>query len=267
MTLQVLDRCLGVLKYFNDYNITPKCNLRFISHGGHEAGVRGSLSHVFNESNWPVLENSSMIINIDQIGHHFQNASFRINATNYSWIPALWTLTEDALYNETYQEKNYWVKIGKEHSDDYGVVDAKIYNYDYRMGKYKGVFFDNLEDIDLDYIEFCKDNFPEYHRTGNNHTSGDTLDVLDQDDINATVDIILNTLKYFAVNPDCWFYNDSITFFDSPLDRDSLNDSVRFNFTINTSLPHDLTMIDAYLGKSGEKVDRQKSIIRLLLMV
>jgi hypothetical protein len=61
---------LGILKYLNDNEITPKCNIRFIFHGGEENVALGSFSHVFNLSNRYVLRNAKYIINLCQLGLH-----------------------------------------------------------------------------------------------------------------------------------------------------------------------------------------------------
>ena len=90
-----------------------------------------------------------------------------------------------------------------------------------------------------------------WHRTGLNYTEGDSLKYQDRNDLNATLDFFWNVTKYFCVDPNCWFENDTFTTFDSPEDGDSLNDSIRVNFTINTVMPCDFVKVNASLRKAG----------------
>ncbi len=232
---------LGILKYLNDNHITPKCNLRFMFHGGHENLLRGAYSHVFNPENEDVLKHANLMLALDQLGHHFP-ATFRINASDESMIPLLWAIFDDFDYNETYQEtKGYDVRVGGKHAPENGTIEAKIYNRNYRK---------DFHYVDLDYIEFCKDSLQTYHQTGDNHTRGDTLDIVDRDDVNVTVDMIWSVAKYFTVNPDCWIDSYSATAFDSDDDNDTLKDSINVSFSLKTILPNDIVHVKAELKKT-----------------
>ncbi|MCK4365516.1 MAG: hypothetical protein KAW45_05670, partial [Thermoplasmatales archaeon] len=68
--------------------------------------------------------------------------------------------------------------------------------------------------------------------------------------------MVWNVTKYFTINPDCWFEDNTFTAIDSPNDEDDLPDSIKAAFTIKTSLPRDLVMVNASLTKaeSGEVV-------------
>ena len=56
---------LGIAKYFKDYNITPKCNVKFIAYGGEEHGYRGAdYYEILNRKN----EYIPYMIDLNQIG-------------------------------------------------------------------------------------------------------------------------------------------------------------------------------------------------------
>jgi PKD repeat protein len=219
---------LGILKYLNDNSITPKCNLRFIFHAGEENVARGSMSHVYNISNRFVLRNAKYIINLCQLGHKYP-ASFRINTIKPTFMPILKIITENSNYEEKYKNKNYNVRILGIQTN--GTTDAVPYAWYYNK-----MFF---LPVKLKYINFCKDSFPMYHRTGINHTVGDTMDVTDREDINATIDIIWNVSKFFIVDPDSWFDgNPQFELSDSD-DINSINDAINVTYSIKTAMPQD----------------------------
>jgi hypothetical protein len=219
---------MGVLKYLNDNAITPKYNTRFIIHGGEEYVDRGSISHVNNDSNKDFLSHTSYIINLDQLAHTFHNAAFRINSSDQNLIPALWKITEASGYNQTNADKGYNVKIGKKLST---TTDALPY-----YNKYN-----------INHINFCKNNFTDYHQTGNNHTIGDVLNELDREDLNQTAEIIWNITKYMNLDPNCKFEAITYNTKDSIYDVNTDNDSIQINYTCHTTLPQDHVMVKAIL--------------------
>jgi PKD repeat protein len=233
---------LGILKYLNDNEITPKYNTRFIFHSGEENVARGSISHVYNISNRAVLSKAKYIINLCQLGHKYP-ASFRINTTR----PRLFDknlqkiveeITTISGYDEKYESKGYKVSIGGILSN--GTTDCVPYTTTKDGNNIP------LNQVDLQYINFCKDSFPMYHQTGVDHTLGDTIDEVDREDINATVDIIWNVSKYFIVDPDCWFNTTpSHQLWDS--NHDSRTDAVNVSFSVNTILPQDRIWVKATL--------------------
>lgn len=223
----------GILKYLNDSGIVPKCNLRFIFHGGHEHVLRGSWSHVLNSSNSDVLDQTDYIVNLDQLAHHFHNSAYRINTSNVNLKPVLWLITEDSKYNETYVDKNYYVNVG-ETLIGYKSNDAIPYA-------------EENSGFDIEHINFAKNNFKMYHRSGKDHTLGDSMNVLDRENLNVTADILWNITKYLIVDPDCWFSDFTIDALDSPNDGDRLDDYIRADFTINSTIPNDLTRVEVWL--------------------
>jgi len=234
---------MGILKYFNDNKITPKYNLQFIFHGGHEEGGRGAISHTYNESVRSILQNTKYMINLDELIHHFHPSTLRINSTTLNLIPVLQQIAQDADYDDP-SEQNY-VTVGGEHAKKFGFVDAKAY-YNSTINKITPPY-----NINISYIEFNKNNDTNYHQTGTNNTMGDTLDVMDKNDLNKTTEIIWNFTKYLCVNPNCWFSNVTFTPIDSSNDGDTLNDSIQINFTIHTILPNDKVRVKLFYNING----------------
>jgi len=71
---------------------------------------------------------------------------------------------------------------------------------------------------------------------------------IDRDDVNATARLSLGLVKYFMVNPDCWF-NEPATYTaeDSPYDADDDNDSINVTVSVTSSLPQDRIRVNATL--------------------
>ncbi len=228
---------LGIAKYFDDYDITPKCNLTFLFTTGEEYGMRGA-QH-FSDSN------------------PFNNITYENNFIRWIGLDQLafdYTLSEDTM-NLTVQVLN---------DQDKNIMDAiaeetrynEITDYGFKayMPEEPGsedFVFSQREECDTVCMVKAGDDvlWDGYHRSGINYTVGDALDNTDRDDVNATLKLAWNITKYYTVNPGCWMNDITVTPFDSPDDPDSLNDSVDVTFYTNTEVPHDLvtaniTLID-----------------------
>ena len=72
-------------------------------------------------------------------------------------------------------------------------------------------------DLNCTSLHLGKDQdrrWDHWHRTGNNYTEGDSMKNIDRDDVNATARLSLGLVKYFMINPDCWFTG-PVTYTDS----------------------------------------------------
>ena len=236
---------LAIAKYFNDSNITPKVNITFLETTGEEYLFRGA-QH-FSDSNPGV--NYSMWIGFDQL------------ASNWSGSKLELTYNDDVVRN-----------ITKAICDETGY--PKRTNNNYSLYHYMPLNFSGAEEdvwkqrnltvkeggINCSYpcktICFCKGfngtfgGNPFRHRRGENFSEGDLLKNIDQGDLNDTLELAWNITKYFCVDPDCWFQSYSETSLDSPIDEDTLNDTIEATFTVKSTLPHDLVMINATLKNS-----------------
>ncbi len=227
---------LGIIKYFDEYDITPKYNLTFLFTTGGEYGMRGA-QH-YNDSHPD--DNIITYIGLDQLGFSYTESDDKINLT----IQVLNNNTKgiiNAIVNDIDYEGRTgygcWIGI----PDSYGSED-KVFST--REG--------------TNTIGFGKDNssrWDGYHRTGSNFSKGDSLNHIDRNDVNVTLELYWEVVKYCSINPNCWFDSVTYTPFDSPNDGDTLDDSINVSFTLNSSLPHDKVMVKTYLKKySYDKV-------------
>lgn len=220
---------LGIAKYLKDNNITPKYNLTFLFTTGEEYGMRGAQhyadSHPNNEYNF------IQWIGFDQLGFHFppdEKHTFNMCSNNP-------TIRE--ILNEIETQTNY---------------ETRTHNqYYYETTPQEGAGAEDYvwNDYGVNTILFEKDGgWGGHHQVGENFSIGDSLNYIDQNDVNVTFELAWNVTKYFTVNPDCWFSNISFTSFDSPNDGDTLNDSIRANFTIHSILPSDKVRVELNLS-------------------
>jgi hypothetical protein len=226
---------LGIAKYFNDYNITPKYNLRFLFTTGEEYGMRGAQhyndSHPHDDTTHP-NDNIIRWIGFDQLGFDYTTSDDTINLTvnvlDTETKAIIETIADDTQYvNRT--GYGTWVDT----PDGYGSEDK---------------VFKTRKNCDT--ICFGKDNssrWDNYHRSGENYSEGDSLNHTDRNDVNVTFELAWNVTKYFTVNPDCWFSDISYQAVDSPYDDDVVIDSINATFTIHTILPNDKIQIIASL--------------------
>jgi hypothetical protein len=224
---------LGIAKYFQDHNITPRYNLKFIGFAGEEAGLRGAYHYEAKHSD----ENVIMVIDMNQVGFDHPGPPLVLNLINNN---NLLNSTYWAIANVTEYEK----RIG-DNTTKLNVTDNLIVS-DYTP------FNQNRT---LDTICFLKDlSWIYHHRSGENHTKGDTMDYYNETDVKLTTELVWNITKYFCVNPNC--SAESVTF--TPIDTDDLdewNDSIRVNFTAITILPHDRLIANATLRyKNGSAI-------------
>jgi len=229
---------LGIAKYFNDYNITPKYNLTFLFTTGEEYGKRGAYHYRDSHPD----ENFSLWIGTDQLAWD-QNDSFlepqisdqKSDKTNYSIV---WQIVNDTNYNQT----------------GYNCI-PNFLEEDESSGAEDDVWMKRCTTIC-----FGKDTTSEltrYHRAGMNYTEGDVLKYIDRNDTNVTFEVVWNVIKYFTVDPNCWFDSYSETGLDSAGDGDYLNDSIKATFTVKSILPHDLVMINATLKNAANDTVNQ----------
>lgn len=205
---------LAIAKFFDDYNITPKSNIRFVAFGGEEAGGRGAFSYVYDHSEDII----PLIIDLNQFGYSqsYPRQTLWIFSNNQTVNTTVHSIAEDTDF--VWRVDNVTDLWTLNISTDPYFSDHTAF---YRDGKEHAI------------ISFLKENtsFPLYtwsmhHRDGLNHEKGDTMAYYAFEEVNATASLILNVTRYYTMNPNCWFDNVTFTAFDSPNDGDSLNDSI-----------------------------------------
>ncbi|MFA5102238.1 MAG: M20/M25/M40 family metallo-hydrolase [Candidatus Thermoplasmatota archaeon] len=232
---------LGIAKYFHDNNITPKYNLTFLFTTGEEYGMRGAQHFVDSHpiGTDPDQYNFKYIIGFDQLGFNYTITEGGRHClqphTNNEYIADIIRVIE----NQTKYEERTAYDFNINNSASRGAED-----YVWNTTGVDTILFEKGEDWD------------GHHQVGENFSEGDSLKYIDRDDVNVTFEFAWNVTKYFTVNPNCWFDNISFTAFDSLNDGDTLNDSIRTNFTIHSILPSDKIRVELDLGCeiNGEQV-------------
>jgi hypothetical protein len=232
---------LGIAKYMKElqeeYDITPKYNVKFIAFCAEEYGYRGA--YYYNKSHED--EDIVAVIDLNQLGYDQRDPDIRqslyLAANKLLFCPILNKIIEDSNYvqrmKNTVDIKLLWNPAGAPSNDK---PFSERTTWTEPFGGPETVCF--LKGM----------YWTRHHRDGLNHTMGDTMDYINWTDVNLTSEIVWNVTKYHAIYPDCWFNgNLSYETVDSPNDDDSDNDSINITFTINTSLPNDLVMVKAIL--------------------
>ena len=226
---------LAIARYFNDHHITPKTNIRFVAFSGEEAGGRGAFSYEKDHEN----DTIPLIIDLNQFGYSQEYPR-----------QALWVFSNNATENATLhaiaEDTNFVTRVNN-------ATDLRNLNVSSEP------FFSDHTPFYLDgkphtIISFLKENtsFPLFtwrmhHRDGLNHVEGDSMAYYNSEEVNATASLIFNVTRYYTINPNCLFDNISFTAFDSSNDGDTLLDSIRVNFSIDSILPSDKVMVNASL--------------------
>jgi hypothetical protein len=226
---------LGIAKYFDDYDIKPKCNLTFLFTTAEEWGFRGAwhYSHSFPESDY----NITRWIGIDQLGFD-ESGSFMNPLVHDNTTTGTGDIIE-AIANETDYKSRTGYGFMRKEAEPLGTDDYAI------RGR--------TEYCDTICIHKNKIN-PQWfghHRAGMNYQEGDSMKYIDRDDLNVTFEYVWNITKYFTVNPDCWIESSVSSPIDSD-DSDKLKDTVTVELDVKSALPHDLAMVNFTLWKVFE---------------
>jgi len=229
---------LGIAKYFKDNDITPKYNLTFLFTTGEEYGMRGAQHFVDTHPNGTDDGEYNYIhwIGFDQLGFNLTGDGNKLQTeikTQNESRPLIRAIANDTDYkNRTHNYYDFYVNY------THGAVCEDF------------VWKNNCPNT----IQFAKERgWNGWHRAGNNYAEGDSLNNIDRNDVNVTFELAWNITKYFCVNPDCEFDDEvSYTTFDSPNDGDTLPDSIRAEFSINSILPSDKVMVNATLHDQND---------------
>ena len=217
---------LGIAKYFNDYDITPKHNLTFLMTTGEEYGMRGA--HHFRDSHKGRDEiNYILWLGTDELAYGQENLDLDIGCKDKSHqkiVRAIMNMTDygERIQNKSIENVTNEVIVGTE---------AVVWN------------------DTCDTIIFSKENdiWRGYHRAGANYTKGDVLDGIDRTDLNVTFEAFWNVTKYFTVDSDCWIPSNICLIKSDSDDNDGLDDTFLVGFDVESTLPHDKVWIDSTL--------------------
>jgi hypothetical protein len=242
---------LGIAKYFKEYNITPKYDVTFLQTTGEEFGFRGAQYYSDTHRD----ENISLYIGFEQLGMSEYKTNLTLDSSSNIIRRIIYEITNQTHYHE---RTNYHVnanpadcyhlnKINLSNGRDpflgHQAEDVVWMQRNYQMFPYDPP----ASATNCSTICFSKQNWSYHHQTGNNFSEGDSLPNTDRNDLNITFELGWNVTRYFLVNPNCWLSNISFTTYDSPNDGDTLNDSIRTNFTIHSVLPSDKVRVEMAL--------------------
>jgi PKD repeat protein len=223
---------LGIAKFFKDHpSVKPKYNLTFLFTTAEEYGFHGARYHC--DKHIDQKQKVKYWLMLDQLGFKQEDCQLCID------------------YNDT-SNNSYFDKILDQIREDSGYPEDKTIK---RTGE---EISSGSEQATIDKrftgtttIGLVKDQdrrWDQWHRTGNNYTEGDSIKNIDREDVNATARLSLGLVKYFMINPDCWFTGFvTYTTVDSPNDSDVMNDSINATFTVKSSLPVDKVRVRAMM--------------------
>jgi hypothetical protein len=173
---------LAIAKWFNESNITPKYNIKFIGFSGEEHGfVAGSKYYENLHKN----ENIRYVIDLNQLGFWQNNSKLILNiiANKFDFLGEVWKIVKQSDYGNRVDSSK---KARPIFMKDGGPSNTKP-------------FAENRDDCKT--VCFLKDSGWRYHhRDGLNHTEGDVLKYFDPEDVNVTGEIILNVVKYLTTD-------------------------------------------------------------------
>jgi len=196
----------GIAKYFADnyYNEPLDCMLKFIAFTGEEVGCRGSKSYIELHGNELLDSDIICIINLDTFA---QKQNFPFTVRYYSGpdgVPesALENKFEDIFQVTDYDQRtnyNYYHDIVNLLSNNKnknlleGRCDAGII---YKFLKENGnlprnaLLIDKYDLMNEENMQFF------YQRSGEKHIAGDSINLLDKNDLNVSSEVILEIVKY-----------------------------------------------------------------------
>jgi len=225
---------LGIAKYIEDHELTPKYNLRFVGFSGEEYGDRGSFFHSLLNRD----ENIKYMICLDQMAFD-QSEPIPASQEIFCHEDLLGVVSEIVHQNGYVDRTGYIAPIisGDAPSDDIPF---------FKRGRVDDNDPDNplTDSPPCETVCISKDyNWTNYHRSSPGHQSGDVIGGIDRNDLNVSAELAWDFTKYFLFDPDCWFENVDYEAVDSP------DDGIKATFSIRTCLPYDKVMVKAYLKR------------------
>jgi len=227
---------LAIAKYFKhlheDYNITPKYNLKFVAYAGEESGLRGAFHY---EATHYDTEDITYIIDLNQVGYSQSDVPSILNVVSNRVCLKykLETINEITDYTGRAEDgtelETLWAPLGS-------VSDELVFS----VARFsRGV----LAPLKYNYktIMFLKDlGWYRHHRDGMNHTEGDSMNYYNESDVKLTSELVWNITKFITVNPDCWFEEEpTFTPIDNTNDNEDNYDEIKVSYTIKTMMPND----------------------------
>lgn len=182
---------MGIAKYFKDYNIKPKFNVKFIAFGGEEYGMIGAKYYEASHNN----ENISLVVDINQVGFYQPEPQ----------------LTLHILTNKATEMGNLSAIIARSDYED-RTPDGSTIDVNWcPIGSYSNdlTFASNRSNCTT--VMFLKDfGWTLHHRdgrkegTGESHTAGDVMEHYNETEVALTADMVLNVTYGFMFKEKTW---------------------------------------------------------------
>jgi len=173
---------LAIAKWFNESDITPKYNIKFIGFSGEEHGFAAGSKYY---ENLHKNEKIRYVIDLNQLGFRQNKSKLTLNiiSNKFGFLREVWKIVKQSDYgnrvNSSKMARPIFMRDG-------GPSNTKS-------------FADNRNDCKT--VCFLKDSGWKYHhRDGLNHTEGDVLKYFDPEDVNVTGEIVLNVVKYLTTD-------------------------------------------------------------------
>jgi hypothetical protein len=185
---------LAIAKYFDDKDITPKYNVKFVAYGGEEYGLKGAYYHeVTHRGTNPSIVT---VIDLNQLG--FKQSYPRERLTVISNSETL-NNTVSAITGMT----DYVSRTGD--TADFETITTAVWPF-----KSDCLPFDDAVDKGYrpacDIMCFIKESRAKnagwvlHHRSGLSHIEGDSMKYYDPVDVSVTGEMIWNVTKHFTVD-------------------------------------------------------------------
>lgn len=194
-----IDNAIGVgtifaiAKYFADNNIRPYYTLKFVAFSGEEIGMRGSRHYVWKHAN---TENIQYYINVDTIAYrnsdYYNPRDISLNIWHYPFDESLKNDFQNIVNKQDYEIKTVYGPVDvKEDASGISMCDGRSFK---DVPEKAVICFDKGEPYYAWHF---------YQRDDTTHTKGDSYEtgILDEDDLKASAEIILDIIMYASSEP------------------------------------------------------------------
>lgn len=174
---------MGVAKYFNEHNITPKCNIKFCGFGGEEAGLRGVKYYVDTHND----EKVTHVIDMNQVcsNQEWPRLTLNVICNKLTFANEIWPIIEESNYTQRVGIKDIakrWWPLGAPSDDRAFTWDRKDKN------------------LNIKTVCFLED-FPwiAHHKDGMNHTKGDVFENVNWKEVVVLGEIVIKIVEHLTV--------------------------------------------------------------------
>jgi len=187
----------GIAKYFSDNydNIRPNYTMKFVAFSGEECGSHGAKFYIW-KNHVCGKEKIQYYINLDALGYvnssEYPKENLSLNFWFHPHYDELKNLLQEIADHSNYQSRSGGYNITVQATDDSGIYICDGYNFRDVVKKALICFDKGNKSLATHW----------YPLDGENHSKGDTIDMVDWTDVYATAEVILNTTRHLALSED-----------------------------------------------------------------